>query len=226
MAASTPEIERNSIGRRSSGTQAGGRETLAPASPRLGGPRPQRMDQLEALCRLAALERLPRTGWLIAGLGQAESVAAHGLGVALVVLALGPGVAPGLDVDRALALAIVHDAPEALLGDLPKRAGELLPAGAKAAAEARAAAELLGPLSGPALERFEEYRRQESREARFVRLCDKLALGVRLVAYRRSGARGLEGFLPGLEALDCSEFPSALALKDAILAAAGSEGAR
>jgi len=179
---------------------------------------------LEALLQLASLERLPRTGWLLAGLPVAESVAAHALGTALVALALGPRVEPALAVDRAVALAVVHDAAEALLGDLPRAGAELLPPGAKHLAEARAEELLLGALSGgpagsTALERARELREGKSREARFVRLCDKLQLGVRLVGYLRAGARGLDGFRAGLEGLACEEFPPCDALRREILGA-------
>ncbi len=82
------------------------------------------MDSLDALIKLTALERLPRSGWLLAGLQEAEPIAAHGLGTCLVALALGPKVEPELDLDRTVSLAALHDAPEALLTDLPKVASE------------------------------------------------------------------------------------------------------
>jgi putative hydrolase of HD superfamily len=178
------------------------------------------VSQLTALLPLLALDRLPRTGWLLAGVSAPESVAAHSLGTALVALALGPSVQPTLDVERAVCLAVLHDAPEALLTDLPRSAAECLPAGAKAAAERRAAERLLAPLSPLALERFHEYREQATREARFARLCDKLHLGVRWIAYRREGARGLGEFRAGLAELACGEFAPCAALQREILAAA------
>ena len=182
------------------------------------------MSQLEALLKLLALDRLPRTGWILAGVEPVESVAAHGLGTALVVLGLGPAVDPPLDVDRAVTLAVLHDAPEALLTDLPRAASALLPPGAKAEAEAKAAGILLGPLSDHALGREAEYRAQGTREARFVRLCDKLQLGVRLLGYVRAGARGLEDFRRGLEALEASEVPPCEELRLQLLAALADQG--
>jgi putative hydrolase of HD superfamily len=175
---------------------------------------------LEALLPLLSLDRLPRTGWLVAGVANPETVAAHSLGTALVVLALGPRVAPALDVDRAVSLAVLHDAPEAMLTDLPRSAIECLPSGAKAAGERKAAERLLAPLSALAWQRFEEFRIQESREARFVRLCDQLHLGLRWLGYRREGARVPGGFRSGLEAIACGEFAPCAELCAEILAAA------
>ncbi|HJP02385.1 MAG TPA: HD domain-containing protein [Planctomycetota bacterium] len=183
------------------------------------------MDEtLEALLALAPLDALPRTGWVQHGIGAPESVAGHLAATALVALALAPRVEPGLDVDRCLALALVHDAPEALIGDLPRGAQDRLPPGAKAAAEEAAARSLLAPLSPVALARFREFAAGETREARLAHLCDRLALGVRLLAYLRAGSRGLEEFTGGLEALDCAEFQPAEDLRRALLAAIGEQG--
>lgn len=174
--------------------------------------------ELDRLIALLALEALPRTGWLQAGLRDVESIAAHSHGVSTLALLLAPSVEPELDVDRCVALCVVHDAPEALIGDVPRAAGELLPEGAKAAAERGAAGRLLGRRGDPARERFEEYAAGATREARFARLADKLHLGLRALTYARAGARDLERFRDGLTHLDCSEFAPLENLREAILA--------
>ena len=120
----------------------------------------------------------------------------------------------------------MHDVPEALFGDLPRTAAKLLPAGAKAEAEKRAAAELLGPLSNDSMRLWEEYQAGATREARFVKVCDRLQLGVRLLGYVRSGQTGLDEFRDTVAAVDCSEFPPAAALRDALLAALGPDPRR
>ena len=184
-----------------------------------GGGRPG--PTLAALLALQPLGDLARTGWVQHGIAAPESIAAHVVGTGFVILGLGPRVRPALDVDRAIALALVHDAPEALIGDLPRAASRLLPAGAKRIAEEGAARELLPPLSALAQARFDEYCAGSSREARFARVCDRLQLGVRLVGYRRAGARGLAEFEETLLALDCGEFEPAQELRREILAALG-----
>lgn len=172
---------------------------------------------LDSLLTLGALEHLPRTGWLQHGIAPAEPVAAHVLGAAYLALALATRVDPPLDVGRCVTLALVHDAPEALLGDLPRSAAERLPAGAKGAAEERAAKDVLGPLAPQALEAWREYRAGATREARLARLADRLHLGLRLLAYLRAGRRGLGEFVAGLRRLEASEFPPAEALREALL---------
>lgn len=176
-------------------------------------------DALQALLRLLPLDRLPRTGWLLRGVADPESIAGHSLGSAFCALALAPRVEPPLDVDRVVALCVVHDAPEAESGDLPQSASRALPEGAKAEMESRLADGLLAPLSSGARARFAEYQAADTREARLARLCDKLQLGIRLLAYQRAGMRGLEEFVGGLESLDCREFPPAEALRSELLEA-------
>lgn len=173
---------------------------------------------LDALLSLQPLHDLPRTGWILRGIEAPESIGDHVLSTAFLVLALGPRVEPALDVERALCLAVLHDVPEALTGDLPRTMATLLPAGAKAAAEEKAAQQLLKPLSSLALERWREYREAASREARFVRVCDRLQLGLKLVAYVRAGRRGLDEFRATVAGLDCTEFAPAVRLKAEIQA--------
>jgi len=173
------------------------------------------MSHLEPLLALLALDRLPRTGWVQRGVPEPESIAGHVLGTAHLALALAPRVEPALELARVLVMALVHDVPEALTGDLPRAASDLLPPGAKQQMERGAAERLLDPDAAVA---FHEYQAQETREARFTRLCDKLQLGVRLVGYRRSGQRGLEEFSAGLRALDASEFAPAAELLAELIA--------
>lgn len=174
---------------------------------------------MSALLALVPLESLPRTGWILRNVPAPEPIAGHILNTCYVVLALGPRVAPALDVDRAVVLATLHDAPEALTGDLPRMVKTLLPDGAKAQAEERAAQELLGPFPPVALERWREFHEARTREARFVRVCDRLQMGVRAVAYRRLGLRGLDDFTVALTELDCGEFAPARELQSEIVAA-------
>jgi putative hydrolase of HD superfamily len=177
------------------------------------------MPLLDALLPLLAQDDLPRTGWILAGVTPPESVAGHVLGVAQLALALAPRVDPPLDLGRVLAMALVHDAAEVWSGDLPRRAARALPAGAKASLDAVLGEEVLGPLGPAAQTAGAEYRARRTREARFVALCDRLQLGVRLVGYWRAGRRGLEDFAAGLAELDAREFAPCAALLTEVLAA-------
>jgi len=177
------------------------------------------MTTLQSLLDLVALDHLPRTGWIQHGITEPESIAGHIVGTSALCAALAPEVEPALDIARVLTIALVHDAPEALTGDLPHGASRHLPEGAKRAMDLGAAAELLEPLGTHLLEAFREYEAAETREARFVKQADKLALGVRLVAYARAGRAGLEEFRAGIENLDTGEFAPLERLRSELLSA-------
>lgn len=174
--------------------------------------------RLQALLTLQALQDLPRTGWIQHGVAEPERIAGHILGAQYLALSLQESASQKLDLGHVLELLLVHDAPEAVLGDWPRGAARLLPAGAKAHAESGAADQVLGPLSARARECFREYAAGQTPEARFARLCDRLQLAVRLYAYRVRGQGGLEDFEKGLADLDASAFPAAQELLEEIRA--------
>ena len=92
------------------------------------------------------LKRTARTGWVQRGVVGAESVAAHSHGVAFVALLLLELIPERLDRAKVLALAILHDLPEALTTDIPAPAWRYLPAGSKPAVESKALDEIFGDL--------------------------------------------------------------------------------
>jgi 5'-deoxynucleotidase YfbR-like HD superfamily hydrolase len=62
------------------------------------------------------LKRLPRAGWLLAGVSSPESVASHSFRVA--VLAYVIAVQEGANPDRAASLGLFHDVPETRITDV------------------------------------------------------------------------------------------------------------
>src|SRR5690242_15589080 len=81
------------------------------------GQHPDTAAILDLLGHAEALKRLPRTGWLHIGVQAPESVADHSYRIALLTLLVAAGE-PALDLARALTIALVHDLPEAIAGDI------------------------------------------------------------------------------------------------------------
>lgn len=148
---------------------------------------------VDLLLELQRLDRVPRSGYLLRGITDAESVAEHNFHVLTLVFTLGPRVS-GLDLLRALEIAFVHDLAEVRFGDLPRTAADYLPEGAKKIAEAAALEDLLAPLPKSQRERFAEYQAGETLEARFVKACDKLQLMLKVTHYEDAGQAGVRGF--------------------------------
>lgn len=156
-----------------------------------------------------ALKGLPRTGWLLAGVPRAESIADHTFGTATLaglmcdLINASPadeGLDRPLDAERVLRIALAHDLAESLMTDLPKRASQLLGADVKHQAERRAmeliSAELPAGLSYAEL--WEEYAAAATPEARIVRDADKLEMTLQAAAYGRAlGGAALDEFQQG-----------------------------
>jgi putative hydrolase of HD superfamily len=160
----------------------------------------------DLLLRAARLKDLPRTGWLLRGVGHPESVAAHSHGTALLTLLLLDLVDEPVDRERALAMAVLHDLPEAELGDVPTPAARHLPPGAKQAAEAALLTEMTEgtPVAASWRDLWHEYAAAETPAARLVRDADKLDMFLQVVIYERSGHRDVAEFWERVDRYDWS----------------------
>ena len=146
----------------------------------------------QALC----LKRIPRTGWLLRGLTNVESVAEHSWGVALTAMVLSEGIQQPLDVKKALIIALLHDLPESVLSDIPSPGSRHLPEGAKSAAEESALAELLDGLPDAARLRewWTEFEEGSSLEGQLVRDADRLEMLLQADLYEESRGCHLDEF--------------------------------
>jgi putative hydrolase of HD superfamily len=159
------------------------------------------------LIEATVLKRLPRTGWLLRGVPDAESIADHSFGTAFVVLALADvlnasGTLPApLDTGRALAIAVLHDLPEARLTDLPGPTKHLIPREVKSQAEIKALAALTAAL--PSATRFQalwrDFEDEASPEGRLVKDADRFEMMIQCLRYELSGSRGLDDFWTGMD---------------------------
>lgn len=172
----------------------------------------------ELQSRLMTLKLLPRTGWLQRGQRDPESIAEHSFAVAALALLVGDLI-PGIDRGRLLAIALLHDIAEALIGDLPASARRLFGAGAKHEAERKAMAELFAglPSADEYLALWEEYAAGDSREARLVKALDRVEMLAQALAYERAGARSLGEFWEDRNGWS-EEFPLVRALADQLFA--------
>ncbi len=162
---------------------------------------------LDLLLEAQVLDRVPRSGFFLRGVPEPESVAEHSWHVVFLVWTLGSQ--EDLDLGRALQLALVHDLGEARIGDLPQTVVRYFDAGAKARAEQAAVDEMLAPLPQKSRDLYREYAARSSREARFVKVCDKLQLMIKVLAYQQWGAGGLDEFWHNPANFADSEFESA-----------------
>ena len=147
-----------------------------------------RTDDLLRFFHLAGrLKETARAGWRLRGIAEPESVADHSFRLALLALVLAPKSDPPLDVSRCVAMALVHDLAESLVGDITPYDG--VSADEKRRREEEAMRRL-GALAGDAalVELWAEYDAAATPEARFVKELDKLETALQAAEYARAGA--------------------------------------
>ena len=151
------------------------------------------MTDRELLAEALRLKSLDRAGWVRVGVPRPESVAAHSWGVALLALVRCP---PGLDRERLVAMALVHDLAEVRVGDITPHDG--VPREKKKRREREAATALFA--DHPELwALWEEADLGQTAEARFLKELDTLDMGLQGEIYASAG-HDVEEFLVATEA--------------------------
>ncbi len=164
---------------------------------------------LDIILRANELKAVPRMGWRVRGVRDGESVAEHSYAVALIVTLLGPRLSTPVDVNRAIRIALVHDLPEHMLGDIHAPASHMLGEEAKEAAELRILVDLFGDddSAEEAVALWREFAERSSIEGRFVRAIDKLEMFTQAYLYEQEGNRMLADFWDWPHNVRDFEFP-------------------
>lgn len=145
------------------------------------------------------LKRTPRAGWVEVGIYQPESVADHTFRTAILCMLYAD--MEGLDPLKLLRMALIHDLPEALIGDLTpsKKTPETKEK------EDIAINQILNLL--PERERetyitvWEEYSEGKTREAQAMRQLEKMEMALQAKEYEKAGLanKSLERFIKSVE---------------------------
>ncbi|WP_254522755.1 HD domain-containing protein [Natrinema caseinilyticum] len=148
--------------------------------------------ELDALLEVLELKDERRTGWVLRGIENPESVAAHTWGTALLCLLYADRTEGAVDRDRAISMALVHDLAEARTGDFATRAddeNQRVTAAEKAALEREAITALLDPFRDrdrDTLSLWEEYEARRTPTAQFVKDMDLIDNCLQALAYERT----------------------------------------
>jgi len=135
------------------------------------------------------LKETPRAGWALRGIADPESVADHSHRVALLALVLAPRAEPPVDAARCVAMALVHDLAEALVGDITPFDGVGADEKLRREDEAMRRLATLADDEG-LLVLWREYAAGVSPEARFVKELDKLETVLQAAEYGAQGSVG------------------------------------
>lgn len=140
---------------------------------------------IEGLLTAYRLKDRTRTGWELRDIEEPEDVAAHSWGTAYLCLVVGQQE-DGIEVNHAVAMAVVHDLAESITGDPPRRYdGEAhVDLEDKEDEERAAMDELLAGMDADRIrELWEEYEARETSEARFVKDMDLIDMALQALLY-------------------------------------------
>lgn len=141
------------------------------------------------------LKTTKRAGWVNHGLKETESIADHMHRMA--VMAIIAADIPGLNKDKCVKMAVVHDIAEAIVGDITPSDG--IPKEEKSRRE-RAAIEEMCDLLGGGLAAEEvknlwlEYENNSTLEANLVKDFDKVEMILQALEYETTQGKGLDDF--------------------------------
>ena len=165
------------------------------------------VDFLRALGRMKAI---PRTGWVEAGIGSPESVADHTFRTA--ILCMIHSDLEGLDALKMLQMALIHDLPEAITGDLTPSERT----NSAKEREEEAMKKLLCLLPEKLREKYAdvwcEYEDGKTAESKAVKGLDKLEMALQAREYNSAklSKQSLDGFLKSAEKAATSQTTKAL----------------
>lgn len=140
------------------------------------------------------LDRVPRAGYLLRGVTEPESVAAHSYSLALLALLFVEQYPQRFDRHKTLIMAIVHDAAEARMMDIPMPVCTAELKTAKNAAERAILEDMFAGLPGVFLECSRELEAGVSPEARLIKALDKAQMMIKVGLYEAEGRGRLGEF--------------------------------
>lgn len=140
------------------------------------------------------LDRVPRAGYVLRGVAEPESVAAHSHFVALLALFFTEQYPGEFEREKTLAMALIHDLSEARLMDIPMPYAEAYLQEAKSRAEQTITEELFKGFPACFAELHREFLEARTPEARLLRGLDKAQMMIKILGYERENRGRLEEF--------------------------------
>ena len=137
------------------------------------------------LFEMGHLKRVPRSGWLLLGVPQPETIAEHSFRVGLVGMAL--AAIEGADVGHTAAMCLLHDAHETRIGDVPSVGRAYVTTAAPEAVSAHQTSAMPDAAAKAFQELTAEFEAAQTIEAQVARDADKLETLLQAVEYQAQG---------------------------------------
>jgi 5'-deoxynucleotidase YfbR-like HD superfamily hydrolase len=131
------------------------------------------------------LKHLPRSGWLMLGIRQPESVAEHSFRVGLIGIAL--AALEGADPGRTAALCLMHDVHETRIGDVPSVGRAYVTTAVPEAVTAHQTSGMPDEIGKVFQALTAEYEETETLESKVAHDADKLETLIQAAEYKTQG---------------------------------------
>lgn len=149
---------------------------------------------VEAMISIHPLDRVPRSGFLLRGVTEPESIAAHSHALALLALLVCSEYPDEFDTGKAVQMALIHDLQEVQTMDIPLPVGSSEFRAAKEDVEEQIFKSLFSRISPALRERYVEFRRADTPEAKLIKGLDKVQMMIKVLCYEQEGRGNLEEF--------------------------------
>lgn len=167
------------------------------------------------------LDQVKRAGYVLRGVPEPESVAAHSHFLAVLTLLVCDQYPDDFDREKAIAIALTHDLCEAQLMDIPMPAADAHLKEAKNAAEQAITEQLFEGFDAKYAVYHQEFLDASSKESQLVRGLDKVQMMLKIVMYQQEGKGRLKEFWLNPKNFNDFGLPQVSAIFDAICESAG-----
>ncbi|WP_084960009.1 HD domain-containing protein [Thermoactinospora rubra] len=145
------------------------------------------------LNEVGLLKRYKRTGWLIAGVRDPESIAEHSFRTAVIAAVI--AALEGANPERAAFLSLFHDTQETRVTDIPYIGKRYLKAAANEDVTTDQMRGLPSSVADTITNAVGEYEEKISREAVCARDADKLECLIQAIEYREQGHQNVQPWI-------------------------------
>ena len=141
------------------------------------------------ILEIGLLKKIQRTGWVLKGIKDVESVAEHSWRVAMLALLFAKDL--NLDALKLVKMALIHDLGEVVIGDVKWEQGAKVIGSRKKKHQDESIAIKKIFSDNPCFQEYvslwNEFNEQKTREAKIVKEFDKLEMAVQAFEYQKEG---------------------------------------
>lgn len=170
---------------------------------------------LECFMELHALTKLRRTGWVLAGVTESESVSDHCYEAALFAFILSKHLDLKVDVGRVVLMLLFHEVAEARITDLPRRSKDYI-GKLKKQGENEATKDILYGVADDVIDLLDEMHDKETPEARLAEAAEELQIIFRSMVYAKESRGDMSEYRRDVANYDDFGIPAAREIADLI----------